>query len=117
MDWLRLLKFAAVICLPGVLLGCQTTNPDYGTGPIHVSTKAQNFIKRVNNGEFYPEDIAISIDGKSAGASICPVHAQCGGGDAELIAINSCQKYSKGVPCKVFMSLGDIVWKGKITYE
>ena len=39
MGRLGFLKIAVAICLPGVLLGCPVTNPDWGTGPIRVSAK------------------------------------------------------------------------------
>ena len=113
MGRLGVLKIAALICLPSVLFGCQTTNENSpGTGPIHLSVKMQNAYERYLALP-YPEYFA--IDPRSgAGWSHCEYGFYSCTMDGDKAAMLGCKKY--GSNCKIFAYQGKITWKGPVTF-
>lgn len=60
---------------------------------------------------------AISEDGRSAGWSYCKEFGPCKRSGARSRAVYFCERYSKGVPCRIYADMNGIVWKGKVSVD
>ena len=106
MDWVRAAAAAGVL----IAAGCQTTEDYAGSGPItlapHIEEHFQKYLGE-ENGYAY----AVAVDGRSgAGFVYCKENVCSQGTDRRWSAIETCEKFSKGVPCKVYAVRKEIVW-------
>lgn len=93
------------------LAACVTVSTQYGSGPIQLAPSVQQHFDRYKQFED-PRFFAVSIDGKSYGYSICRPGRVCGDFQKGVdLAVYSCLKRSKGVPCKIFGRAKQVVWK------
>ena len=89
-----------------LLAGCGTSL--VGSGPITLSLGCQlRFadFQSLDN----PDSFAVSTDGRACGYSYCEEMACVGYG--EQIAVESCERSSKSVPCKIYAFKNKVVWR------
>lgn len=94
-----------------ILTGCQTTNPDHGSGFIYLSPVVEVVFQTYladDRGRYF----AVSTDGQNFGYSICTWGAfnceETGGN----LALRGCHSRSDGVPCKIYAEGKKVVWQG-----
>lgn len=114
--------FASRLLRNSVLLGAAlvlaATAPvqanETGSGPLTISQRAASYYENV-----YLEDegrrfFAVSRDGKSYGYSRCS-DFRCAEWQGRSVAIRTCQKHSKGVPCFIYADRNSVIWNGTVT--
>ena len=90
-----------------LLAACQTT---VGQGPIHLSGVAKAGFDHYMNNRDRVGYFAVAVDGRSSFNYIyCPDQG-CIGMDKSR-TIQACEKYSNGVPCKIYAFRKEIVWQ------
>ena len=105
------LKFWGIFAVVLLTAGCQTTHQGAGSGNITLSTSVesrfQGYLANPTASYF-----AVSTDGQSFGYSICSAgRGECTE-SAGTVALRSCHRKSKGVPCKIYAMNETIVWQG-----
>jgi hypothetical protein len=103
------LKFWGIFAVVLLTAGCQTTHQGAGSGNITLSTSVesrfQGYLANPTASYF-----AVSTDGQSFGYSICSAgRGECTE-SAGTVALRSCHRKSKGVPCKIYAMNETIVW-------
>lgn len=114
---MRIIKTIGLVLLGGLLLaGCKTTSDYYGKGPVNLSSRLTAGFEKYKSGGG-PEFFAVSQDGRTYGWSYCSGGiGNCrGGGIPGFMAVNACERGSKGVPCKIFARGKQVVWDGPVT--
>lgn len=103
-------ELAIIALLALALMGCQVTNRDIGGGPLHLSPSVENRLQAylATPSRMY---FAVSVDGQHFGYSYCPDGPYACEEDTGAVALRSCQRKSRGVPCKIYAMDGEIVWK------
>ncbi len=105
--------FAALI----VLVGCQTVEDFYGSGPITLSTSLENHFKTKYLTGPGPAFYVIPLDGTAAYHSFCPAGTgMCQFDVTGLHAITDCER-DTGQKCYIFAEGDQIVWKGEVTFR
>ncbi len=90
------------------ITGCSTViDPSIGQGPISLSTQTQKAFTEYQARQT-PRYFAVSTDGQAYYYSYCDA-GRCLR-QAKTKVIDQCERYSKGVPCKIYGSQGAIVW-------
>lgn len=106
----RKIPVMAAVVLAGCVTGGQSDTT--GSGPIELSVRIQNkFEEYLDNN---PAVFVVAEDGRSSyNYYYCP-EIRCRGTNHSSIskAILGCEKYSNGVPCKVYAIGQEIVWRG-----
>jgi hypothetical protein len=108
------MKYLAVLFLVFFTVGC--SNPAYqrqiGTGPITLSDRAQASFEEYLDSN--PSVFAVTEDGSTSwGWYYCPENEGCRGNNFVYTgpAIRTCEKHSRGKPCKIYALGRKIVWK------
>lgn len=96
-----------VLALAAVVAGCKTT---HGTGPITLSPQIQAGLDRYMNSSDNVGYFAVAIDGRSSYNYVYCPDQRCLGMDTSR-AIRACEKYSNGVPCRIYAYRKEIVWQ------
>jgi hypothetical protein len=107
-----MLRFLSLICLAMLsIVGCQTTNSDYGSGYLTMSstvlTRFQGYLAREDGSYF-----AVSTDGQYYGYSYCTWGAFNCEDSLGNLALKVCHSHSNGVPCKIYAVEDKVVWQG-----
>jgi hypothetical protein len=91
-----------------VLVGCNTVvDPSVGQGPIALSAQTQEAFADYQARQT-PRYFAVSTDGEAYYYSYCDA-GRCLR-QAKTKVIDQCERYSNGVPCKIYGSQGAVVW-------
>ncbi len=97
-----------LLAASATLLGCNTViDPSVGQGPIALSTQTQKAFTEYK-AQQKPRYFAVSTDGEAYYYSYCD-SSRCLR-QAKTKVIDQCERYSNGVPCKIYGSQGAIVW-------
>ena len=76
-----------------------------------VKANFERYMRKGNRGAF-----ALSEDGRASAYSFCSLGAMCAWGQRhkfERLALQTCQRRSGQVPCKIYAWRGNIVWDGE----
>jgi len=85
-----------------------------GTGPLTISpTVAAGYeqFRKLPDRYFF----AVSKDGEVYGYSFCREFGGCIRWGGRKVAVESCEKASRGVPCYIYANMSGVLWKGKVT--
>ena len=105
-------KISSIIILVlTALVGCQTNEDYFGSGPLSLSPRTKAGFARYMDPNINASYFAISEDGGRTGHSwaYCPA-GQCVGNEM-MLAIRSCETRSKGMSCKIYAEGDNIVWR------
>jgi hypothetical protein len=98
----------SVLVASVVLAGCGTViDPSVGQGPIALSAQTQKAFAEYKARQT-PRYFAVSTDGEAYYYSYCDA-GRCLR-QAKTKVIEQCERYSAGVPCKIYGSQGAVVW-------
>lgn len=100
-------KMTQVVASALVLAGCVLNDPYVGTGPIELSTSAEQAFADYRS-LAYPRYFAVAEDGSAYYYSFCP-EGRCSR-TLKTQVVRQCETFSAGIPCKIYASSGRIVW-------
>ncbi|MEM8951774.1 MAG: hypothetical protein AAGA21_14570 [Pseudomonadota bacterium] len=103
------MRTAILAVMAGALVsGCLGPDPLVGKGAVNLSPVVQKGFEQYQQ-ERSPGHFAVSADGRYAQYNYCP-DGRCLRGLKNSV-IHSCEKRSKGSPCKIYAAYGEIVWQ------
>ena len=106
---MKRLLTALCVCVP---LGACQTDSNAGSGPLTLTPDIQALFIQYKK-ETSPVAFAVSINGRSANYRYCPdAWDACHFENSQAKAIERCQEFSGGVPCKIYAIERTVVWKG-----
>ena len=96
-----------------VLAACGTaSDTDIGEGPIHLAPVIADLFEDYKK-TFIPYYFLVTTDGYRGNYVYC--ENACLRHQSRQAAIINCEANSDGVPCAIFASGENIIWKGKVT--
>ena len=103
-----------LVCVFVSLSACQNDG-NVGSGPLTLAPNVQAGFDDYKN-KSSPIVFVVSTDGRSYNYRYCsPAFDQCYFSNNTSLALEDCQKYSRGVPCKIYAKETRIVWEGRKT--
>ncbi len=106
---------AVLLNLVSIVGGCQTTDPDWGTGPVTLSPGVQQGFNRYMKSPLAMA-FAVTVDGRQGGFVYCSAGHALDCGDGYEAALDQCRRLAKGrIACKILAELHEIVWQGPVT--
>ncbi len=109
------MRTAMLAVVAGTLVsGCLGPDPLVGKGAVNLSPGVQKGFEQYKQ-ERSPGHFAVSADGRYAQYNYCP-DGRCLRGSKNSV-IHSCEKRSKGSPCKIYAAYGQVVWQDAETPE
>ena len=89
------------------LSACLPKDPSVGSGPIELSRNAQEGFEAYKK-ERSPGHFAVAVDGSTYAYNYCSA-GRCYAG-SKPAALHRCEQRSRGTPCKIYGSKGQVVW-------
>lgn len=102
------MRVAMVVVFALFLTACQG---HVGSGPLTLSPWVKKVVEK-RMADSSTSYIAVTPDGSVVGSSYCPAgfSAQCSGNDGSVVALNSCERQSKGRKCYLYAHGGRVIW-------